>query len=259
MAEGIRALVLEDTAKTVQDDQKSMRHDLDSVVTAIASLQKSVNELIKRTDSSSDEHRKNPGFKSDGEGSNILGRHKPAPVYLARFNGNNPDRWLAQASRYFEFYSIAEKDKLTISSFYLDDVAADWFDWVQRHHQMATWDEFKTALSKRFRYTDLEEPEGLLAKLHQTSSVADYRARFEAISNRTMSLPVGFLISCWISGLRPDIKQSVICHQPTTLEDAMDKAQLHEHRIQVERGTGRGTSIKWGWRHWWRWHWRRRR
>ncbi|XP_021986733.1 uncharacterized protein LOC110883233 [Helianthus annuus] len=53
-----------------------------------------------------------------------------------------------------------------------------------------------------------------------------------------MPLPVEFLVSCWISGLRSDIKQSAIkqsaiYHQPTTLEDAMDNAQLHE------RGLGR--------------------
>ncbi|KAI3742689.1 hypothetical protein L1987_60382 [Smallanthus sonchifolius] len=228
MAEATRARVLEDTVKGVQDNQKAMRQDLDGVVSAIASLQQSITELIKRTDLNSGEYKKKSPVLQEGEGTSVLGRHKPAPVYLARFNGENPERWLAQASRYFEFYSISVKDQLTIASFYLDDTAADWFDWLQRHHQITTWDAFTIALLKRFRSSDLEEPEGLLAKLHQTSSVADYRSRFEAISNRTMPLPVEFLIRCWISGLRSDIKQSVICHEPTTLEDAMDKAQLHE-------------------------------
>ncbi|KAJ0468296.1 hypothetical protein HanIR_Chr14g0695041 [Helianthus annuus] len=54
-----------------------------------------------------------------------------------------------------------------------------------------------------------------------------------------MPLPEEFLVSCWISGLRMDIKQLVICHGPVTLEDAMAKAQLHERRIQFEKGSGR--------------------
>ncbi|KAJ0524209.1 putative nucleotidyltransferase, Ribonuclease H [Helianthus annuus] len=220
-----------------------MRQELDGVVTAIASLQQSINELIKRSDTGTS-HSKKPSFYKastdpDGDGSSIMGKHKPAPVYLARFNDENPERWLAQASRYFEFYEIPELDRLTLSSFYLDDDAADWYDWLRRHHRVTNWEGFTAALLKRFRSAEFEEPEGLLAKLYQNSTVADYRSKFEAISDRTMPLPEEFLISCWISGLRSDIKQSVICHGPVTLEDAMDKAQLHERRIQFEKGSGR--------------------
>ncbi|KAM0014689.1 putative retrotransposon gag domain-containing protein [Helianthus debilis subsp. tardiflorus] len=205
MAEGTRSRVMEETVNKVQADQEAMRQELDGVVSAIASLQQSINELIKRSDIGPGNMKKPVGFKSDeghhGPGSSILGRHKPAPVYLARFNGEHPERWLAHAARYFEFYDIPERDRLTISSFYLDDSAADWYDWLHRHQRICTWEAFTVALLKRFRSTDFEEPEGLLAKLQQTSSVADYRSRFEAISNRTMALPVEFLISCWISGL----------------------------------------------------------
>lgn len=243
MADGTRSRVMEETVKGVQAEQQAMRQELDAVVTAIGSLQQSINELIKRSDSGTSSSKKPLGFKStggpDGAGSSILGRHKPAPVYLARFNGDHPERWLAQAVRYFAFYEIPEADRLTISSFYLDDAAADWYDWIDNQHLISNWEAFQVALLKRFRSSDFENPAGVLAKLQQTSSVADYRSRFEATSNRTMPLPVEFLISCWISGLRSDIKQSVICHEPTTLEDAMDKAQLHERRILFERGVGR--------------------
>ncbi|KAM0065899.1 putative nucleotidyltransferase, Ribonuclease H [Helianthus debilis subsp. tardiflorus] len=243
MAEGTRFKTLEESVRNVQHDQTALRQELDGVVTAIASLQQSINELIKRSDAGPSGMKKpepHRGFSgSDGEGLSILSKHKPAPVYLARFNGEQPERWLAQAGRYFEFYSIPVLDRLTIASFYLDDAAADWYDWLCRHHRVTDWESFAAALLKRFRSTDFEEPEGLLAKLYQSSTVADYRSKFESISNRTMPLPEEFLISCWISGLRSDIKQSVICHGPVTLEDAMDKAQLHERRIQFEKGSGR--------------------
>ncbi|KAM0022960.1 putative retrotransposon gag domain-containing protein [Helianthus debilis subsp. tardiflorus] len=189
MADGTRARVMEDTVKDVQENQKSMRLELDAVVTAIGSLQHSINELIKRSDAGTSNSKKQSHFSptgfTDGDGSSIIGRHKPALVYLARFNDKHPERWLAQASH---------------------DAAADWYDWLQLHQRISTWDAFTEALTKRFRPNDLEKPEGLLAKLQQTSTVADYQAQFEAISNRTMPLPVGFLVSCWISGLRFDIK-----------------------------------------------------
>ncbi|KAF5778414.1 putative nucleotidyltransferase, Ribonuclease H [Helianthus annuus] len=111
---------------------------------------------------------------------------------------------------------------------------------MDRHDPIATWGAFTTALIKRFCQKTLERPEGLLAKLQQTSTVEDYRHRFEEISNRTtVTLPPEFLISCFISGLRLDIKQSVLIHKPNTLEEAMEKAQLHENRINMERGVGR--------------------
>ncbi|KAD4586659.1 hypothetical protein E3N88_24260 [Mikania micrantha] len=172
--------------------------------------------------------------------ASIFGRHKPAPINLPRFSGSHPERWVAQANRYFDFYRIPPEERLLISSFYFDDAAADWYDWVNRHSQIPTWKAFTEAIVIRFREKSLEQPEGLLAKLQQTSTVEEYRQRFEEISNRTtVPLPPEFLISCYISGLRLDIKQSVLIHKPTTLEEAMEKSQLHENRINMERGLGR--------------------
>ncbi|KAD7117887.1 hypothetical protein E3N88_05155 [Mikania micrantha] len=172
--------------------------------------------------------------------ASIFGRHKPAPINLPRFSGSHPERWVAQANRYFDFYRIPPEERLLISSFYFDDAAADWYDWVNRHSQIPTWKAFTEAIVIRFREKSLEQPEGLLAKLQQTSTVEKNRQRFEEISNRTtVPLPPEFLISCYISGLRLDIKQSVLIHKPTTLEEAMEKSQLHENRINMERGLGR--------------------
>ncbi|KAD4384879.1 hypothetical protein E3N88_25047 [Mikania micrantha] len=49
MADGTRARVMEESLKGVQDDQKVMRQELNTMVTAISSLQTSINELIKRS------------------------------------------------------------------------------------------------------------------------------------------------------------------------------------------------------------------
>ncbi|XP_076934963.1 uncharacterized protein LOC143601442 [Bidens hawaiensis] len=132
MADGTRARVMEDTVKGVQEEQRAIQNELDGVVSA-------------------------SHLSSNGAGSSILGRHKPAPVYLARFNGVHPERWVAQASRYFELYSIPDLDRLIISSFYLDEAAADWYDWVQRYHQISTWNAFTEVVKRHFRSNDLEK------------------------------------------------------------------------------------------------------
>lgn len=43
--------------------------------------------------------------------------HKPAPVELGRFGGENPEAWLFQAGCYFNFYGIAAAYRLTLASF----------------------------------------------------------------------------------------------------------------------------------------------
>lgn len=54
-------------------------------------------------------------------------RHKLASVGLSRFKGDNPESWVFQAERYFDFYHIAEDHKLTLASFYLDGEALEWY------------------------------------------------------------------------------------------------------------------------------------
>ncbi|KAH1090916.1 hypothetical protein J1N35_018173 [Gossypium stocksii] len=107
---------------------------------------------------------------------------------------------------------------------------------MYHNKQLASWSHFTSTLIKRFQPRDLESPEGQLAKLQQTTTVGDYRARFEAITNRTMFLPPLFLVHCFISGLRPDLKTAVLIHKPTELEDIIGLAQLHEQRFALEKG-----------------------
>lgn len=54
-------------------------------------------------------------------------RHKPASVEMPRFHGDNPESWVFQAERYFDFYNISEDHKLSLASFYLDGEAREWY------------------------------------------------------------------------------------------------------------------------------------
>ncbi|KAJ0430223.1 putative nucleotidyltransferase, Ribonuclease H [Helianthus annuus] len=240
MADGTRAKVLDDAVKSLQESHNSMRRDMDEQKSMLKEVLAQLAQLpnkgtwMEKGDSSGH----SSSFR-DGDGFSVLGRHKPAPVQLSRFTGTTPERWASQAQRYFDFYHIDEPDRITISSFYFDGDAADWFDWFDKNFPRTSWPDFLNTLVHRFKSRDLESPEGQLAKLQQSSTVDDYRHRFEEISNRSMVLPAPFLVSCFISGLRADIKQSVLIHRPATLEDAMDLAQLHERRISLEKGVGR--------------------
>lgn len=162
-------------------------------------------------------------------------RHKPASVDLLRFSGVDVDRWLANASRYFEFYDIRDEERLSIASFHFEGEAFDWYDWMHKNRQLAGWAPFAQTLHKRFHPADFEPPEGQLAKLRQTSTVDEYRAHFQNVMNRSMILPDLFVMRCFTSGLRDDVKAAVMLHEPTDFEDLINLAHKHKRRITCEQ------------------------
>lgn len=79
-------------------------------------------------------------------------------------------------------------------------------------------------------------------KLTQTTAVTEYQTQFELLSNRVIGLPHNFLLSCFISGLKPHIKREVQALQPLNLMQAVDFAKLHEETFSELRKFSRFTS-----------------
>lgn len=66
-----------------------------------------------------------------------------------------------------------------------------------------------------------------------------YLAEFEALANRIMGLPTPFLLSCFISGLIPEIRREVLALQPLSLVQAATLARLQEDKIVDARCSSR--------------------
>ncbi|XP_019240631.1 PREDICTED: uncharacterized protein LOC109220626 [Nicotiana attenuata] len=173
-----------------------------------------------------------------GQGATTL-RHKPTSVEFGRFCGENPEAWLFQAERYFAHYGIADDEKLTIASFYLDGDALEWYRWLYRNKQLAGWEHFAEKVRIRFLPKGLESAEGRLAKLRQITTVPELQSRFEKIANETSDISDRLLVCLFVSGLRTDIKSSILAHRPTTYEDVVHLAHIHEQRILAEKGPPR--------------------
>ncbi|KAF3668248.1 hypothetical protein FXO38_08178 [Capsicum annuum] len=101
---------------------------------------------------------------------------------------------------------------------------------------LVDWTHFASKLLIRFRKRELEDPEGRLAKLRQTSTVADYQARFEAFANETADIPDTLMVKLFVSGLCLDIKTNVLVHKPSTLDEAISLAHTHEQHLNLEKG-----------------------
>lgn len=103
--------------------------------------------------------------------------------------------------------------------------------WLYRNKQLSDWISFTEKLCSCFRKRHVQSPVGRLSKLRQTSTVAEFQGRFEALLNETNSLPEWYLGEVFLSGLRFDILSFVTIHQPTTLDQAITSAHMHEQRI----------------------------
>jgi hypothetical protein len=99
---------------------------------------------------------------------------------------------------------------------------------MYRSGQIVSWHQFLHALELRFAPTAYDDPKGKLFKLQQSSTVAVYLSEFEALANRIVGLSPADLLSCFISGLKPEVRREVLAQQPRDLSQAAGLARLQE-------------------------------
>lgn len=151
---------------------------------------------------------------------------------VPRFSGDDAPGWIFKISQFFTYHQTPEEERITIASFYLDGAALAWYQWMYRNRQIVSWNQFLTALETRFAPTAFDDPRGKLFKLTQSSTVTAYLTEFEALANRLEGLSEVDLLSCFVSGLRMDIRREVLTQRPITISQATGLARLQEDKLQ---------------------------
>ena len=146
---------------------------------------------------------------------------KGIKLEIPKFTGTDVLGWLFQVEQFFEFHEVQEEQRITICSFALEGDAREWYKWMFRNKQLSSWQKFTEALTYRFGPSPYEDVHGLLSKLVQTTTVALYQSQFEALVNRTEGLSDVFLLSCFISGLKPAIKRELQLARPKDMIEAI--------------------------------------
>ncbi|MCI07514.1 hypothetical protein A2U01_0028583, partial [Trifolium medium] len=166
----------------------------------------------------------------------------PTPQHLPRmkldvpkFDGSDAMGWIFKISQFFDFHHTPEEERLTVASLYMEGQALSWFQWMHRNNQLHTWFGFLQALETRFAPSYYDEPSSALFKLVQKSTVNSYLTEFERLANRIVGLPQPFLLSCFISGLSPEIRREVQALRPLSLSQATALAKLQEDKIEDRR------------------------
>jgi len=155
------------------------------------------------------------------------------------FDGNDVVGWIYKITQFFDFHNTPENDRLAIASFYMDEPALSWFQWMTKNGLIHSWPNLLMTLETRFAPSFYDDPRGALFKLTQNGSINQYLNDFERIANRIVGLPHQFLLNCFVSGLAPEIRREVQAFQPISIPHATALAKVQEDKQNDRRGSFR--------------------
>lgn len=207
-----------ETLKQILRNQQSYQNDLNSLSAEMSNIRTRFPP---------------PGFTSAYANTSNPHAFSTAAIKLdiPRFNGTDPLGWIFKINQFFDFHQTVEDQRLRIASFYMEGDALSWYQWMYSIGQLLSWATFLHALELRFAPSKYEDPQGALFKLCQTSTVRAYQAEFESLANRIMGLPPQFYLSCFVSGMKPEIRREVQSFQPLSLHHAISLAKLQEEKF----------------------------
>ncbi|RWR72918.1 retrotransposon-related protein [Cinnamomum micranthum f. kanehirae] len=104
--------------------------------------------------------------------------------------------------------------------------------------------DFVVASEVWFGTSEYDDPTAALAKLKQNPPVQDYQTQFEALANRTENLNESFMISCFVGGLKEDMKLNAQMFRPTSLSAAIGLARLQEEKLMAKHRRHRLDNTK---------------
>ena len=146
-----------------------------------------------------------------------------------RFKGGDPTAWVYRALQYFHYYQVPEPEKVIHASYHLDEEALVWFQDCE--HELHGWNDFVRDIQIRFGLASYDDPMELLTKLKQTHTIAAYKSQFESTSNRVRDLFDMHKLSCFMSGMKDEIRLAVKMQGPRNLGEAYALAKIQEEYL----------------------------
>uniref|UniRef100_A0A2N9FC91 Ty3 transposon capsid-like protein domain-containing protein n=1 Tax=Fagus sylvatica TaxID=28930 RepID=A0A2N9FC91_FAGSY len=187
-------------------------------------------------------HHRDPYWQEqDGPPWNQGRARDPRPMKLdfPRFKGGDPTAWVYRALQYFHYYQVLEPEKVMHASYHLDEEALVWFQDCE--HELHGWNDFVRAIQIRFGPASYDDPMELLTKLKQTHSIAAYKSQFELTSNRVRDLSDMHKLSCFMSGMKDEIRLAVKMQGPRNLGEAYALAKIQEEYLTTVKRSTRPT------------------
>ena len=158
---------------------------------------------------------------------------------FSRFKGGDPTAWVYRALQYFHYYQIPKPEKVMHASYHLDEEALVWFQDCE--HQLQGWNDFVRAKQIRFGLASYDDPMELLTKLKQTYTIVAYKSQFELTSNRVRDLSDMHKLSCFMSGVKDEIRLAVKVQGLRNLGETYALAKIQEEYLTTVKRSTRPT------------------
>lgn len=110
-----------------------------------------------------------------------------------------------------------------------------------RHEFPNNWQGLADFLMREFGGFNKSDYQAALARMSQTGSVEHYKEQFTRLSRRATGFSQELLLSCFIGGLKDEIRVDVRAQKPRTLYEACDLARVYEERYVGHRAHARGA------------------
>ncbi|XP_042051252.1 uncharacterized protein LOC121796474 [Salvia splendens] len=138
-----------------------------------------------------------------------------------RFNGMDAPSWISRVQFYFDHLMLPVDQRLHYVVMLFDPPAADWIFNYQANNHCVLWPDFLEDVRRRFDPLCFQNFIGLIAKLTQTGSLADYNNQFESMLNRVRGVPESTLVPIYVEGLQQPVKNQVKHQYPSSVASAM--------------------------------------
>ncbi|XP_042963665.1 uncharacterized protein LOC122297621 [Carya illinoinensis] len=223
----------------VKETQESQQKLLDELVQQMSNLTSSFDSFTRMQSKTQDMIYSSEGSVFEGKLGSCIQRKTDHPWFdFPKFNEKDLPGWIYRVKNYFVYHEIPPQDWILIVSFHLEGQAQAWYRCMETSSweiMDMSWEDFVREFEARFGAI-LDDPFASLTKLRQVSSVEEYLQQFEVLACRIKGiLPLSFIISCFISGLREDIRLSVKMFEPTSLSDAFCLARTREEVVVANR------------------------
>ncbi|KAL0371095.1 UNVERIFIED_CONTAM: putative mitochondrial protein [Sesamum angustifolium] len=132
---------------------------------------------------------------------------------------------------------FSDDQRVSLASIHLEGKAELWFQGLVEKG-LPTWQQFVEEVYERFGGVDPGAILGEFNTLQQGDNTVDqYLERFEELKSHVMifhsDFPESYYVTCFINGLRPAIKGSVISLRPTRLHQAVAFAKIQEKTVNA--------------------------
>ncbi|XP_047965215.1 uncharacterized protein LOC125209670 [Salvia hispanica] len=158
-------------------------------------------------------------------------------LHQPRFDGSEVANWISRVQYYFEHLLMPEENRLHYVVMLFDPPASEWIFNYRENNPQARWSDFLEDVRRRFDPQYFQNFIGLIAKLCQTGTLAEYHTTFETMLNRVRGVPEYILLPIYIEGLLQPVKNQVKHQNPPSVAPAMALAVEYDSCVEKPQVT----------------------